>query len=314
MVQHIARGMDAMVARFDTWQRGRRRLAFLLAVVRKYTDDEAGSRAALLAYYAFLSIFPLLLVLTTLLNILLQRGSPLSSEIIRNVVDYFPAVGHSLEQNVHALDRTGVALVIGIALTLFGARGVADVLRNSLDHIWQVPYARRSRLPDSLWRSFGIIVIGGLGLALTPLVLGYVLAFFPNRLVGGLSAILTMFVQFWVLMVIIKIGTSVKQPLRRIWLGAMLAVISLGLLQSIGGIIMAHELQRLDSLYGTFALVIGLTFWLYLQAQLLLFALEWDSVRVLKLFPRSFHPPLTDADQAAFRLYHDRARFHDDSL
>lgn len=312
MARHTTQSTDVAL-KVNDWQR-RHRISFLYAVLRKYIDDEAGQRAALLAYYGFLSLFPLLLVLTTVFRIVLHNDPALSNQIIRSAVSYFPSVGHDLEQNVHSLDRTGVALGVGIVLTIFGARGVADVLRGTLDHIWQVPYARRSRFPASLIRSFVIIVVGGLGLSVTPVVFGYALAFVSNHTVSIISTLLTAFVLFWVLIVIIKVGTSTRQPFKRIWIGALVAVLSLGILQSLGGYVMARELARLDSLYGTFALVLGLIFWLYLQMQVLLFCLEIDSVRHFKLWPRTLAPqqtPLTPADHAAYQLYSDRAQFHD---
>jgi uncharacterized BrkB/YihY/UPF0761 family membrane protein len=114
-----------------------------------------------------------------------------------------------------------------------------------------------------------------------------------------------------------KVGTSIRQPFKQIWVGALIAVISLGILQSLGSVIMAKELQRLGTLYGTFALVLGLIFWLYLQAQVLLFCLEIDSVLYFKLWPRTLVPPetpLTKADRAAYKLYHNRARYHEAEL
>lgn len=308
---------NRLVLMLDVWQQRHSKIGFIHGVIRKYLDDEAGYRAALLAYYGFLSIFPLLLVLTTVLRMVLYNDPELSNQIIRNAVNYFPAIGHDLQESVHSLDRTGLVLLVGILLTLFGARGVADVLRGSFDHIWQVPFSRRSRLPGSLLRSFTIIIVAGLSLAITPLVFGYALAFMPNRLFGLLSTLFTAFVLFWVLIFIMKVGTSTRQPFRRIWVGALVAVISLGILQTTGSVIVAKELQHLDSLYGTFALVLGLIFWLYIQAQVLLFCLEIDSVRHFKLWPRSLAPPdtpLTDADHAAYSLYSDRARYHETDL
>lgn len=299
----------------DHWQRRHAVPAFLYAVVRKYVDDEAGLRAALLAYYGFLSLFPLLLVLTTVFNIVLHNDSHLSDQIIRSALNYLPAVGRDLQQNVHTLDKTGIALAAGVLLTLYGARGVADVLRSTLDHVWQVPYAVRSRLPFSLFRSFAIIVVGGSGLTITPVVLSYTFASAHSPLVKACSTLVTALVLFWVLVFVIKVGTSQRRPLRSIWVGSLFAVVTLSVLQSLGGLIMAHELQQLDTLYGTFALVLGLIFWLYLQTQVLVYALEIDSVRVLKLWPRSIEQrPITDADHKAYHLYATRAQFHDDTL
>jgi uncharacterized BrkB/YihY/UPF0761 family membrane protein len=93
----------------------------------------------------------------------------------------------------------------------------------------------------------------------------------------------------------------------------MVAAVSLEVLQSVGSLIVTRELQRLDNLYGIFAVVLGLIFWLYLQTQVLLLALEIDSVRAFRLWPRSVRAPLTPADREAYKLYMRRAEFHDAS-
>jgi hypothetical protein len=85
------------------------------------------------------------------------------------------------------------------------------------------------------------------------------------------------------------------------------------ILQSVGGYLVAHQLNNLEDLYSTFALVLGLLFWLYLQTQLLLYAMEIDSVRVLKLWPRALdNKNRTEADKTAYRLYAQRNSWHPD--
>lgn len=303
--------IDRIVTRIDQYQRKQRPMAFIVAVIKKYNDDEAGHRAALLAYYGFLSIFPLLLVLTTVFKLLLHNDGQLGNQITHAAVTYFPAVGRDLQQNIHGISRTGAALAIGILLTLFGARGVADVLRSSLDHIWQIPHARRSAFPVSLFRSMAIIIVGGLSLALAPVASGYTIIFGHNWFSSLLSASVITIVLFWVIVYVVKVGASTYRSFRDIWVGALLAAVSLEVLQSLGGYIVTRELQRLDSLYGTFAIVLGLIFWIYLQTQVLLLAFEIDSVRTFKLSPRGLHSPLTDADRKAYKLYADRALFQD---
>lgn len=156
------------------------------------------------------------------------------------------------------------------------------------------------------------MVVGGLGLILAPVVAAYALAFGHEEVFRVLSIALSLGVLFGVLIFVVKMGTSVHRSFREIWVGAALAAIGLELLQGLGGYILAHELKNLDSLYGTFAIVLGLLFWLYLQTQLLFYVFELDSVRILKLWPRSLQRPLTKADHRAFKLYAERARFHDE--
>src|SRR6476469_9337548 len=67
--------MGALLRRLDAWQRRRAWAAFPFAVVKKFGEDQAGNLAALIAYYAFFSIFPLLLALSTILGFVLS-GHP----------------------------------------------------------------------------------------------------------------------------------------------------------------------------------------------------------------------------------------------
>lgn len=292
--------IHSFVSRFDRYQRAHRRVGVLYAIFKKYSEDEAGHKAALLTYYGFLAVFPLLLVLTSIVNLLLRNNSELSGQIIHAAVSYFPIIGRELQQNIHGLKETGIALVVGIALTLFGARGVADCLRSGLDHIWQIPYAKRSRFPGSLVRSMGIVIVGGIGLVLAPLLSAYTLAFNHGEFFNLVSVALTLAILFGVMVFIIKVGVSVRRPFKDIWIGAAIAAASLYILQAVGGYILARELSSFNSLYGTFALVLGLIFWIYLQAQVLFYVFELDSVRIMKLWPRSVRTPLTEADHRAY--------------
>ncbi|HVU59290.1 MAG TPA: YihY/virulence factor BrkB family protein [Candidatus Saccharimonadales bacterium] len=307
----LSNAVFALPTRFDRYQRRHRFVAFAYATIKKYLDDQAGHTAALLAYYGFLSLFPLLLVLTTTVKLLLLGNSEFGHDIIQGAVGYFPVVGGELQRNLHGFGTSGLALAVGVLLTLYGTRQVADCLRIGLDHLWQVPYVQRSSFPGSLLRSMSIIVVGGLGLAVAPLASGYSVIAGHGYLFQFATVLTTLAMLFGILLLIIRFGLSVRRPLHEIWLGAALAAIGLEVLQTIGGYIMARELQRLDSLYGTFALVLGVLYWLYLQAQVLLLALEVDTVRVFRLWPRSIRRPLTTADYQAYELYRDRARFHD---
>ena len=68
-------------------------------------------------------------------------------------------------------------------------------------------------------------------------------------------------------------------------------------------VLIGHQLKT-NSAYGTFGVVLGLLAWFYLEAQLTLYAVEFDIVRVRQLWPRSmFPPPLTDADVRAYQMY-----------
>jgi hypothetical protein len=73
--------LKRLVQAVDDFQQRHRWLAFPFAVVKKYGDDQAGRHAALLAYYGFFSLFPLLLMAVTLIGFILQGRSDLADRI-----------------------------------------------------------------------------------------------------------------------------------------------------------------------------------------------------------------------------------------
>ncbi len=303
------------IAWFDEYQRRHGFVGFPLAVFKKYGDDEAGHQAALLAYYAFLSIFPLLLVLTSVLKLLVRNNDELRLRIIENATTYFPIVGNELQRNVHGLGTSGIAFIVGLVLALFGARGVADALRGGINHVWQIPYVRRSGFPRALLQSFGSIAIGGAGLMLAPIISGYAVSLGGHGwLARTIALLITVGILYGMFLALVRIALPVRVPLRDLRPAAALAAIGLTTLQIVGGFILTRQLQHLNDLYGTFALVLGLLYWLYLQSQILFYAFEVASVRALKLWPRSIdQQKLTEQDHRAFRLYARRNRYHDDA-
>jgi membrane protein len=304
---------EKMANSLDEFQRLHPAPAFLYAVVKKYSDDHAGYQAALMAYYGFLSLFPLLLVFTTLLKLLIGGNDPLREKIAGGVANYLPMIGNNLEENVHSMGGTGIALVLGILFSLYGARGVADIFRHMVNQLWEIPYVKRSSFPWSLLRSLRIIIVGGVGLLLAPLVSGYATSAGHGTLFWAISLSVSVSILFGVFVYLLYASLPQRHAFRDIWPSAAMAAIGLVILQSVGGLLVTRQLKHLGDLYGTFALVLGLFFWLYLQAQIIVYAFEAGTVRALRLYPRSLAPGKpTKADRVAYDLYMDRNRFFDE--
>ena len=132
----------------DDFQQRHRWLAFPVAVVKKYGEDQAGQRAALLAYYGFFSLFPLLLVAVTVLGFVLHGDSGLSRRIVDSAVGQFPVIGDELGRSVSQsrLRGSGLALAVGVVFALWGGLGVAEAAQAAMNGIWNVP---RRRYPAS---------------------------------------------------------------------------------------------------------------------------------------------------------------------
>lgn len=290
--------VEKYLEKLDNLQQSYRWPGFIYAVIKKYGDDHAGYQAALLTYYGFLSLFPLLLVLTTITTFLAGNYPELQASIIKSVTDYFPVLGSQLSEHIGALKKSGLALLAGILFTLYGARGVADAFRHGVNHIWHVPVVDREGFPGNLLNSVKIIFVGGLGLIAASVMAG--LAVHAGGGVGFrvLSVVLNLLILFGVFVVLLKLCLPNKVKVKEIRTGAATAAIGLVILQSLGNYILVQHLKNLDALYSNFAIPLGLLFWIYLQAQVMYYAVEIAAVRSQRLWPRSLTgKPLTASDR-----------------
>ena len=300
-----------LLERVDRLQQKHHALSFPYAVIKKYGDDEAGHQAALITYYGFLALFPLILVATSVIDLIAQHNMELRARLLADINTYFPIVGNQLQAQVHAGNKTGTALAIGLLFTLYGARGVANAVRGALDHAWAIPKVRRSGFPLNAIKSFGLLLGAGLGLLITATLAGYATAALGHSLVFRLVPLAINLVLLYVIfMYVFLVGTSKRHPRRDIRLGAIAATIGLLILQTVGGYLITHQLHNLTGLYGQFALVLAILFWIYLQAQVLTYAIEINVVHTYKLWPRSLTAnPITAADKKAYRLYAEKEAY-----
>ncbi|HUA47756.1 MAG TPA: YihY/virulence factor BrkB family protein [Solirubrobacteraceae bacterium] len=283
------------VRRFDRFQQKHKGWAIPMAVIRKFGNDQAGSLAALIAYYAFFSIFPLLLVFTTILGFVLQGNMKLYDDVRNSVLGRFPVVGDQLQ--AHALSGKVTALVIGLVTSLLGGLGVTMAAQNAFDRIWAVPFKDRPDFLRKRLRGLLLLLCLGVLFVLSIAVTGLVTAI-GGPLVKLAGYALTLAVNFGLYMAAFRFLTAPTVPTRCLWLGAAVGAVFLTILSLVGGIYVKHVISHASNTYGTFATVIGLLVWLHLIAQMTLYAAEINTVVVRRLWPRSLlGPPESRADQ-----------------
>lgn len=289
--------MQSFIKKLDTIQRGHWLPSFIFAVIKKYNDDEAGSQAALLTYYAFLSLFPLLLVLTTLTELISTSHAELQATIIKGTTNYFPVLGSQLSSHVQTLHASGLALAVGILFTLYGARGVGGAFQKSVQDFWWVPKKERDGFPKSTLKSLGIIFVAGVGFIMASLSIALVSAASHGWLVKAITFIINAAIWSIIFILLLDLSLPRQVSFRETRGAALCAAIGLTVLQTLGGYVLKRELHHLDALYTYFALALGLLFWIYLQVQVLFYSLEIAVVHSQKLWPRSLSGhDLTKAD------------------
>ena len=284
----------------DQRQQKAPRISFVAAVIKKFTDDQAGQLAALIAYYGFVSLFPLLLVLVTILGFVLQGDPGEQKKILDGALGQFPIVSDQLK--LHSLTGSGLALAIGVVGSLLAGMGITGATQNAFNRIWNVPFKDRPNFVFAHLRGLGMLAILGTLSVVSTTVAGFVGSSSHGAVAVVAGVIVAFALNLALFMTAFKLLTAVDVGWRDLLPGVIVAAIFWQLLQHLGGFYLDHELKHTGPLYGVFALVLGLLAWLYLGAQLTMFAAEINVVRLQKLWPRSFlTPPLLDADRRALR-------------
>ena len=293
-----------MLERFDAWQRRRRWTGIAVGVGKRYAEDGAARHGARIAYYAFFSIFPLMLAFVSILGFALDDDAELRQEILDSAYADMPVIGPFIRSDVGEIGGNGIALALGIAIALWAGLGVTVALGQALDRVWSVPPVEQPGWVARRLRGLATLLVGGLALVATS-VLGGAAASgqLDSVAVSAASILLSFAVDVLVLLCAFRLLTSAAPHLRDLLPGVAAAAIGLLVLQALGGRYVEGTIGRATDTYGLFATVIGLLGWLSIGAQLILIAAELNAVKSLGLWPRSLSGPLTDADRKVLEGY-----------
>jgi YihY family inner membrane protein len=284
------------VRAFDRAQQRHRWLAIPVAVVKKFGDDQAGSLAALIAYYGFFSLFPLLLVFVTILGFVLQGDAQAQQTVQNSVLGQFPVIGRSI--HLHALSGSVVALAIGLVTSILAGLGVTQASQNAFDRVWAVPMKDRPNWLKSRLRGLGLLISLGVLFLISTIPSTLVSGGFGGPLTKVLGLLLSFVVNCALFLAAFRFMTSSSVTTRQLRVGVIVAAALWELLQIVGGYYVGHVFKKSTATYAQFALVIALLVWLHLGAQMTLYAAEVNVVLARRLWPRSlFGPPVEPADQ-----------------
>jgi membrane protein len=281
--------IDRRLQAADQFQQRHRATAFPVAVWGKFRADRAGNLAALISYYAFLAIFPLLLILVTVLNIVLKDRPSLRSTLLDSALSQYPVIGTQIKADLGSISETGLPLLFGVLVLVFGVRKVAGAMQNALCEVWGIRREDRPGFPANLLWALALVFVVGLGFIVTTFLSGLVGG--TGHLISGFgasvgAALISLVLNFGVFWLGFRIATLFLVPWRGLRNGAALAAVCWQVLQVAGGYVVSHQLHRASDLYGTFGIVLGLLAWLFLQAEVTLYAAEADVVLSRGLWPR----------------------------
>ena len=295
--------VERVIRKVDRAQQRSRAAGFIVGVIKKYGDDNGGVLVTNLAHTAFVTLFPLLLILVTVLGLVAAGDPEFRQDALNAVAGQVPLIGTELAGNVHQLQRSSlIGLIVGFATLIWGTTRLAQAGLFTMNQVWNLPGPERPGWVPRVGRSFLFLLLLGLVVIATTLLAGlstygkHALAFvvFAEAVEGAVNAGMY-FIGF-------RILTPRGVPTRDLAPGAVAAGICWTVLQVVGAYLVHHFLHS-DSVYGVFATVLGLVAWLYLAAEITVYCAEVNVVLARRLWPRSIvQPPLTEADRASLAL------------
>lgn len=264
---------------------GRLRLIGLAAWrgVGELYDSEGLTHAASIAYYALLSLFPLLLLAIFILGDVTSDAADRDA-VVRFVFRYFPRQFSFISGQLEAFQTTPVTFGVGGVIALiWGALGVFNAITSAVNHAWAVE-RKRSFLKHRLYGflmmvSAGLILILGLviaslvRLAETRLREAMVRSPWVDNFSGVFASYLATLLLIGCVALVFKYIPNTKVRFRDVWPGAILV----GVLWRIALWLFswyAADLATWNVIHGSIAAVVVFLLWIYVSAVILIYGVE----------------------------------------
>lgn len=305
--------MTASIGPVDRFQRKHPVIGFPLAVIYKYFDDQGAYLSAIITYYAFIAIFPVLLLSTSILGFVLQGNPDLQERLLNSALSQFPIIGDQLGRP-EGLQGSRTAIVVGAIAATYGAMGLGQAVQNAANIAWSVP--RNSRANPFLlrFRSLVFLSIGGIGI-LAIAIASSVLAN-PDAMgadlqpsISVISRIVGFLLTVGIFAAIFRLISLRRARTRAVLPGALVTGVLWQGLQVVGNTYVREVIGKANQVNQTFALVLGLLAFVYIAAIMVMLGLEVNVVLRRHLYPRALLTPFTDnvvlteADQKAYAAY-----------
>ena len=294
-------GLSGLANRIIAWadrlQRKHGVLGFPYAVVKKYGDDAGGRQAALITYYGFLSIFPLLLLGVAVLSRVLADHPDLRQRLINAIVPQ--ALRSTVEHSLATLPSSTIPFIVGLIGLLLSGTGVVFSAYQTLNHVAAVRYRLRAGFLSRYVRVF-VVLATLLAGALATGALTVVATALPRQpgLERAAAWLGSALVVFAVLLLGAKLLLARPAPVRALWPGAIMGAAAVTVVLNAGAPLLARLVAMAGPVYGSFATVAGMFTLLYLVGQALVYAAEVAAVRYARLWPRALdlnRPTAADA-------------------
>jgi inner membrane protein YhjD len=296
--------MNRFLARIDYLQRRHRWMALPVAVFKRFGEHAGGRLATAVSYWGFFSIFPLLLVFVTILNIVLQDDEDRREELVDGALGQIPVLGTDLADTQSALGGSWTTIIIGLLVALWAGLAAANALQTGLEEISDTPMFERPNGAVVRLRSVVVLVVLAVSLSVSTLAISAAQFEEFGVLSSAAGLIISLVVHTAMLLVTYKLFISGQNSLRELLPGAVVAGAGIVVLQAVGTLIVNRYIKGASDTYGTFAVVIALLSWFFLVSRVVLLGAELNAVLRHHVWPRSLVKSTepTDGDRRAVHL------------
>ncbi|EON22913.1 MULTISPECIES: YihY/virulence factor BrkB family protein [Nocardioides] len=298
-----------VVGTIDGFQRRHPVLGFPLGVIYKFYDDQGNYLAAMLTYYAFVAIFPLMLLGTSILGFVLGARPEWQEDILNSALSQFPIIGDQLGRP-EGLTGSAAGVVFGSLAALYGSMGLAQSLQNTMHVAWSVP--RNSRPNPFYARLKSLVLLFTAGAALLSVSIASTIATTTTFFEVGtkwLLPLVTVLIVGTMLTILFRFAAAGQHSFRRAAPGGYTLAVLWQLLQLLGALYVSEVLVDTTAMTKTFGLVLGLIGFLFIGAVMAVLSMEINVVIARRLYPRALLTPFTDAvdltpaDRRAYASY-----------
>ncbi|WP_248583087.1 YihY/virulence factor BrkB family protein [Nocardioides sp. InS609-2] len=305
--------MSGVVDRIDRFQERHPVVSFPLAVVYKFFDDQGNYLAATLTYYAFVAIFPLMLLGTSILGFVLDGRPAWQEDILDSALSQFPIIGDELGRP-QGLSGSVSGVLVGSLAALYGALGLGQALQNTMHAVWSVPRNSRPNPIYSRVKSLLLILTAGTSLLAVTIVSAVAsttdtFSQWLDASLRWLLPVITVIVVGCGLTALFRFAATGQHSFRRAAPGGFTLAILWQGLQYVGAAYVAAVLVGTTSMTKTFGLVLGLVGFIFIASVMAVLAMEVNVVIARQLYPRALLAPFTDnvhltrADRRAYTGY-----------
>jgi YihY family inner membrane protein len=249
----------------------------LLRAINRYGQVNGEQCAASFAYYAFFSLFPLILLLVAIGTLFVSDREQATHRLMIQIEEYTPLQQHDREivfNTINGVIQHGWgAGIFGFLVLVWSSLRFFQALVIGVNRAWGFRDYDWWKLPLRNLLMIGILLSAAILGVVAPLVFARVSDFFAWNVnwAATMSAdLLPILILFYGLTLFYKFAPQRSATVRQVWFGAMFATLALKLGQSLFEIYLA-QFMNFNAVYGVFGTIMALLFWIYLSGVIVIF-------------------------------------------